>query len=1319
MSSKALITARALDSRTASNLGVRIEHRGAAGTLVTSDETAFAALEAQGFRVKLLLDTNILHVAGYRIDTLGPPTSTTAFEVPEALERVWPHHLVQLIAPPTVEWVRAIEARGVTVVEPVSAYGLFVVAAPDVARALTRLPFVSWVGPFKPAYRIAPDLLGLTGTIRYVNVGVLSDAAVPDLRDAVRQRQGTVLKEWEPGTSYRDDYRVLIVEIDAAHLPAIAALPAVRWLEFQPPKLNACDERSVQILTERFDMAGAPFTAPVPGYQLLLNQLGLSGAGVVVGICDSGVDTNDNATMHPDLKGRLAFFVDRTNGKTLIDGWTQVIQGNIVVQGGHGTHVAGLAVGNAATAVANSKGFLLGQGVAPGASFGVLNPIDTPGSTGTDPVTNLVQTMAIKGANVMNNSWGHGGAPGYSAKVADIDRLVRDPNPASPALDRLAIVFAAGNSGPAPKTIQPPHESKNTILVGGTDADQGSDHADIRHVWDASSRGPAQDGRLLPTVVAPAAIITSVRTTVDADPNLQGVQRPMVPVSDPFIAKTYDDYTFDSGTSMAAPHVSGLCALLIEWWRKRTGGAPSAAMLKALLINGAEDLGGPENWHRFFTNDWIQHAPGISRKEQLGFIPNRVIRGNQVLTPVNSLNGVTNLGQQWFYDQQNDVLYVGKNPDNAIWVRDAAPAPGVPNNNQGWGRVSLPNIVLRAPDSDRGPKIFSDQRHAFTANGQEHLIRVAPVDTMRPLRITLVWTDPPGAANFSPALKNDLDLEVKELMSGDVYKGNVFANGFSVVGGNFDHLNNVECVYVEHPKGTYEVRVIAAALTMNARPPFDMTPWQDFALVIDNAEVPAAAPVSVVPVIDRSGSMVGSGYVGITVTASKQFVDLMQIDDAVAVVSFSDDAVVEYPAGPNPSLQTIAGQPVRDAAKAGIDAVNFFGCTFMGDGILKARDLLQPAVGSRAMLLLSDGYDNKGCDELNPNKPSALDAVAQLPAKMPIYTCAMGPDSDQVLLAKIAADTKGLYYYMPAIDELFEIYNYIRGQVTGTGIIANESAMASSSRVGAFVDAGATAVSFTVAWADPGLRVVDGDPQQPTDVSVRLRTPNGDLLHSACSYVKRVIGDGYVVFQMEEPLPGQWYVEVSAQREDVDDERGGHLRYTVGGFVTSPLRLLTFVGARRVAAGKPIKIGVTVLDDNRVVNTFRADAAITKLTMGIRELLATHKTRLDSMTSPPLQNRDAPPTAIARLLSLRDALLKEGKPDLFVHSVVRIPLRHGSRAELSGLRLGSRSAAANALVGQLATTTQAGSYNVVVTASGLSPASGRFVRKDLVSVLVT
>ncbi len=247
-------------------------------------------------------------------------------------------------------------------------------------------------------------------------------------------------------------------------------------------------------------------------------------------------------------------------------------------------------------------------------------------------------------------------------------------------------------------------------------------------------------------------------------------------------------------------------------------------------------------------------------------------------------------------------------------ARDSQPVAHIPNNDQGWGRLCLNNILQQSPASDRGPGIYSDQRHAFTVDQppQELLIKVAPVDTARPLRITLAWTDAVGSVGSSTnrARLNDLDLEVREVNTARIFKGNVFQSGFSVTGGSFDSLNNVECVYIQQPLGIYEVRVIAASLLASANPAIT-SDWQDFALVIDNADVPDAAPVNVATVLDRSGSMMFFGYVDITRICTRQFIDLMGVADHVGLVSFGDDARVEFPPA-GTAVEEITGQPVKD-----------------------------------------------------------------------------------------------------------------------------------------------------------------------------------------------------------------------------------------------------------------------------------------------------------------------------------------------------------------------------------------------------------------------
>src|SRR5215213_7702042 len=127
MSTKALITRRGApgpategaEGLAAARRGLNVEGVLPQGTLIREGEERYAELEAQGFRVKLLPDTNILEVGAYRIDTeAGAVEAARAEDLPAPAESPWTHHLVQLIAPPTDEWIRAIEARGLDVVEP-------------------------------------------------------------------------------------------------------------------------------------------------------------------------------------------------------------------------------------------------------------------------------------------------------------------------------------------------------------------------------------------------------------------------------------------------------------------------------------------------------------------------------------------------------------------------------------------------------------------------------------------------------------------------------------------------------------------------------------------------------------------------------------------------------------------------------------------------------------------------------------------------------------------------------------------------------------------------------------------------------------------------------------------------------------------------------------------------------------------------------------------------------------------------------------------------------------------------------------------------
>jgi len=129
-----------------------------------------------------------------------------------------------------------------------------------------------------------------------------------------------------------------------------------------------------------------------------------------------------------------------------------------------------------------------------------------------------------------------------------------------------------------------------------------------------------------------------------------------------------------------------------------------------------------------------------------------------------------------------------------------------PNGNEGWGRVNTKLIL----DAGVGIKSIDEEIQLEAAGTSQGFVGSVD-DSTKPVRISLVWTDPPGVTN--PALVNNLDLTVT--IGANVYRGNVFANGVSITGGAADTLNNVENVFLPAgiPAGTpYSVSVTAAAL---------------------------------------------------------------------------------------------------------------------------------------------------------------------------------------------------------------------------------------------------------------------------------------------------------------------------------------------------------------------------------------------------------------------------------------------------------------------------------------------------------------------------
>lgn len=234
---------------------------------------------------------------------------------------------------------------------------------------------------------------------------------------------------------------------------------------------------------------------------------GITGKGVLVGIVDTGIDHQ-----HPDLTGRIKSSKDFTG-----EGDTD--------NNGHGTHVAGIVGGTGAASQGKYRG------VAYECDYVIAKVLKGNGSGLMSDVIAGMEFCVDEGAQVLNLSLGGGTAnDGTDAISVACDNAV-DAG--------VVVCVAAGNSGPGAKTVGSPACARKVITVGATDKQDG--------IANYSSRGPTSDGRIKPDVCFPGSSITSARAKGTA----MGI-----PVN--------DFYTTASGTSMATPHATGTCALLLQ-----------------------------------------------------------------------------------------------------------------------------------------------------------------------------------------------------------------------------------------------------------------------------------------------------------------------------------------------------------------------------------------------------------------------------------------------------------------------------------------------------------------------------------------------------------------------------------------------------------------------------------------------------------------------------------------------------------------------------------------------------------------------------------
>nr|MCK4445085.1 S8 family serine peptidase [Thermoplasmata archaeon] len=542
-------------------------------------------------------------------------------------------YIVQFIGPYKSEWLESVENLGGKVEKLLHAFSAVVKMSPDVKSRVSDLPFVNWVGDYKPWYKISSEMLNGEGNIR---------VAIHTFEDSQRAALSEKLVKWGVSVLMSYPQETIIAYVDTEILPYVASLPEVMQVfrDYNPETTGIVVAKIHGAFDSWYtERSGLPTTltgrSPGPdGIDYTADDI-----YEVIGIQDSGFDICDPDSGHPDfflgpVGDRVIRMIDQT-GDSCPDGW---ISGTA-----HGTHVAGDSLSNGYS----WEYFLTeptmdadwekseGPGMAPEAKLSIDGVQRFGGGLLAKP--DYWDLQYSDGAHINTNSYGSQPAP-YGGDSYQVDKKTNDDN------DRL-IFFAASNEGPDLNTLSSNTQGKNGLSIGASlnfrpdyfDADNPNLIADF-----SSRGGPSQSqGRLKPDLVAVGtAGVAPMGHGEWLHNEASGIGNPQPDCIMEVDVYNYNnptaldgdgicDYRYMGGTSAASPHAAGLGALVREYLREVAGisdpFAINSQLVKALMINGAVRMdealydypGYDQGWGRInLENSLFPQAPRTNKWEE-------------------------------------------------------------------------------------------------------------------------------------------------------------------------------------------------------------------------------------------------------------------------------------------------------------------------------------------------------------------------------------------------------------------------------------------------------------------------------------------------------------------------------------------------------------------------------------------------------------------------------------------------------------------------------------------------------------------------------
>ena len=401
--------------------------------------------------------------------------------------------------------------------------------------------------------------------------------------DATRLLRGLVKRQRAAGPRYWE------VTLSPSRVRTLAASDMIRWIDAIRPS-GGLDINNVRDQVHVSDIQGFDAANGV--------ATGLTGRGIRIGVYDSGID-NLNSDFRTDGTNRIV--ADRDGAHS------------------HGTFTAGILAGNGSLSAKTDSWALPNggtdyqyRGIAPTAELIDAQKIDRDWGWAAASLRSHIVDHSM---DLSNHSYWVQFDGSYGDLSALHDDLIRgdDAGDGAKVPPRLHV-HSAGNSGKKPDASDSGahqrgffslgNQLKNALVVGNY-------YYDGPRISKSSSLGPAHDGRIKPDVVAPGEF---VRSTGYCDPPdilkfiaaYGEVEEKIACANMPAgkVMPRRNFYVPQSGTSVAAPVVTGILALVLEEMVASleldlNTKPPLPSTLRAIAIHSATDQNDPQPW---FTN---------------------------------------------------------------------------------------------------------------------------------------------------------------------------------------------------------------------------------------------------------------------------------------------------------------------------------------------------------------------------------------------------------------------------------------------------------------------------------------------------------------------------------------------------------------------------------------------------------------------------------------------------------------------------------------------------------------------------------------------